>query len=125
LVAEDNVMNQRLLARFLEKMGHTVTLVPDGQQALNLLQDHAFDLVVMDMRMPVMDGVEAARKIRSGESSAGRHLPILALTADAFDEDRNQCMQAGMDGFLSKPVSLTRSVKKSNVFCRPPIIRIP
>ena len=105
LVAEDNLMNQRLIARFLEKMGHTVTLAPDGLEALNLVQHQVFDLVVMDMRMPVMDGIAATQKIRALESLNGRHLPILALTANAFDEDRNHCLQAGMDGFLAKPVS--------------------
>jgi two-component system, sensor histidine kinase and response regulator len=105
LVAEDNLMNQRLVARFLEKMGHTVTLVQDGQKALDLVQHRKFDLVVMDMRMPLMDGLEATRKIRSSESLTGGHVPILALTANAFDEDHNLCLDAAMDGFLTKPVS--------------------
>jgi two-component system, sensor histidine kinase and response regulator len=105
LVAEDNAMNQRLISRILEKMSHSVTLAKHGREALDLLHDQAFDLVLMDMRMPVMDGIETTREIRARESSSGRHIPILALTANAFEEDRNLCLQAGMDGFLTKPVS--------------------
>lgn len=106
LLAEDNLMNRRLVERFLEKLGHTVEVAQDGQRALEMVRKGQFDLVLMDMRMPVMDGVEATRKIRSLESAEGGHLAIVALTANAFEEDRNVCWQAGMDGFLSKPVSL-------------------
>jgi CheY-like chemotaxis protein len=91
LVAKDNLMNHRLMARFIEKRGHTVTLAQDGQEAVDLVQQHAFDVVLMDMRMPSMDGVETARKIRSLEPPE-RHVAILALAANAFEEHRHVCL---------------------------------
>jgi CheY-like chemotaxis protein len=105
LLAEDNVVNQRLISRLLEKMGHHVTTVSDGQLALHLSGQEQFDLVAMDMQMPVMDGVEATEKIRAREKQSGRHLPIVAMTANAFEEDRQRCEQAGMDGYVAKPLN--------------------
>jgi two-component system, sensor histidine kinase and response regulator len=105
LLAEDNAVNQRLIQRVLEKMGHAVSIAMHGALALEFLQREDFDLVLMDMRMPVMDGLEATRRIRAGELGSGRHIPIVALTANAFEEDREACLKAGMDGFLVKPVS--------------------
>ena len=105
LVAEDNLVNQRVISRMLEKMGHRVLVAENGQLALNAIQAEPFDLVFMDMQMPVLDGVEATRAIRAFESGTTRHVPIIALTANAFDEDRRLCLASGMDGFLPKPVS--------------------
>jgi len=106
LVAEDNTMNQRLIARILEKMGHEVVVADDGRRALEKLAQGGFDLVAMDMQMPVMDGLETTREIRSREQASGRHMPIVAMTANAFEEDRRKCFEAGMDGYVVKPVSV-------------------
>jgi CheY-like chemotaxis protein len=105
LLAEDNIVNQRLTSRLLEKMGHTVTIAGNGQIALQLMAEEDFDLVVMDMQMPIMDGLEATEKIRASEKKSGRHVAIVAMTANAFEEDRERCRQAGMDGYIAKPVS--------------------
>lgn len=105
LLAEDNLVNQRLISRLLEKMGHVVTIAFNGQLALRLLAEQEFDLVAMDMQMPIMDGLEATEKIRDTEKQSGKHIPIVAMTANAFEEDRQRCQRAGMDGYISKPVS--------------------
>jgi two-component system sensor histidine kinase/response regulator len=110
LLAEDNIVNQRLTSRLLEKMGHTVTIAGNGQIALRLLDEEDFDLVAMDMQMPIMDGLEATEKIRASEKKTGRHVAIVAMTANAFEEDRERCRQAGMDGYIAKPVS-SRSIE--------------
>ena len=105
LLAEDNAVNQRLTSRLLEKMGHTVTVAGNGQIALRLLAEEEFDLVAMDMQMPIMDGLEATERIRASEKKSGRHIAIVAMTANAFEEDRERCRRAGMDGYIAKPVS--------------------
>ena len=105
LVAEDNLVNQRLLSRILEKMGHQVILANDGKAVLRLLTQQQIDLIAMDMQMPNMDGIEATLSIRAMEQGSGRHVPIVAMTANAFDEDRRKCQEAGMDGFVVKPIS--------------------
>ena len=105
LLAEDNVVNQRLISRILQKMGHTVMVANDGAAALVMLSQQEFDLVAMDMQMPIMDGVEATRKIRLNELGTARHMPIVAITANAFEDDRRKCFEAGMDGYVVKPVS--------------------
>jgi CheY-like chemotaxis protein len=104
LLAEDNPVNQTLAVRLLEKRGHTVVVAGDGMQALAALSGHSFDLVLMDVQMPDMDGYEAATRIRREEEGTGRHVPILAMTAHAMKGDRERCLEAGMDGYIAKPV---------------------
>jgi CheY-like chemotaxis protein len=104
LVAEDNAVNQKLIVRLLEKRGHSVHVVPNGREAVEILEERAFDLVLMDMQMQVMDGFEATSEIRKREKPGGIHLPIIALTAHAMKGDRERCLNAGMDGYLAKPI---------------------
>jgi CheY-like chemotaxis protein len=105
LVAEDNLVNQRLISRLLEKMGHQVIVASDGIAVLRILKEGEVDLIAMDMQMPILDGVETTREIRAGEQGSAKHVPIMAMTANAFEEDRRKCFEAGMDGFVVKPVS--------------------
>jgi signal transduction histidine kinase/DNA-binding response OmpR family regulator len=104
LLAEDNAVNQRLAMRLLEKHGHRVTLTTNGREALAALDQENFDVVLMDVQMPEMDGFEATAAIRVREQSSGRHLPILAMTAHAMRGDQERCLAAGMDGYISKPI---------------------
>jgi CheY-like chemotaxis protein len=106
LVAEDNVINQRLIVRLLERRGHSVVLVQNGRQALNALEKQQFDIVLMDMMMPEMDGFEATKLIREREKDNLTHTPIIALTAHAMKGDKERCLACGMDGYVSKPVEL-------------------
>jgi len=104
LVAEDNPVNQRLIARLLEKRGHRVTMVADGRETVEAVEKDGYDLVLMDVQMPEMDGLEATAAIRKREAGTEVHIPIVALTAYAMKDDRDRCLAAGMDGYLTKPV---------------------
>ncbi len=104
LLAEDNHVNQRLATRLLEKRGHLVSVVENGREALDALYLSSFDLVLMDVQMPVMDGIEATKALRQSEAASSNHQPIIALTAHAMKGDLERCMGAGMDGYLSKPI---------------------
>ena len=105
LVAEDNPVNRALMTRFLESEGHRPSLVTNGKHALAALAEHAFDVVLMDIQMPEMDGLEAARAIREREREHGGHMPLVAVTAHAIKGDRERCLAAGYDGYVTKPVS--------------------
>ncbi len=104
LLAEDNPVNQRLASRLLEKRGHSVLVVANGLEAIEAVEKERFDLVFMDVQMPVMDGFEATTAIRKREGAGGIRLPIVALTAHAMKGDREKCLAGGMDGYLSKPI---------------------
>lgn len=103
LVAEDNRLNLRLAVRVLETFGLQVDTAVDGESAAKMVSEKSYDLVLMDCLMPGMDGFEATRRIRQDEAASGEHLPIIALTANALPEDREACLAAGMDDFVSKP----------------------
>ena len=104
LLAEDNPVNQMLAVRLLEKEGHSVSVAGNGLKALAALEQGTFDLILMDVQMPEMDGLEATAAIRRQEQAAGRHIPIVALTAHAMKGDRERCLAAGMDEYLTKPL---------------------
>ena len=104
LVAEDNAVNQRLMTRLLEKKGHRSTIAATGRQAVEALEKDRFDLVLMDVQMPEMDGLEATAQIRRKENSSGKHQLVIGLSASALKEDRERCLAAGMDGYLTKPI---------------------
>lgn len=106
LVAEDNQVNQLIVVRMLQKLGHHVQCVANGRQALEALEKSHYDMVLMDCQMPEMDGLEATRAIRASSNTAMAQIPIIAMTANAMAGDRELCLEAGMNDYLSKPVSM-------------------
>jgi CheY-like chemotaxis protein len=106
--------------RLLEKHGHTVTIAVDGHAAVKAFQDQTFDLILMDLQMPGMDGIQATRAIRQQEKSQSR-IPIIALTASAMSQDRDLCLAAGMNGFVSKPIDVGELSQAISLFCAAPI----
>lgn len=106
LLAEDNLVNQTVAARLLEKQGHAIEVANNGREALARLSAGSFDLVLMDVQMPEVDGFEATAAIRETEKTKGGHLPIIAMTAHSLKGDQERCIAAGMDGYISKPIQL-------------------
>ncbi len=103
LLAEDGLANQKLAIGLLKRWGHSVTVVENGSDAVNAWANNDFDVILMDVQMPVMDGLEATQSIRSREAGSNRHVPIIAVTAHAMTGDREKCLAAGMDGYVTKP----------------------
>jgi signal transduction histidine kinase len=125
LLAEDNLVNQRLMNTLLTRQNHSVTLANDGIEAVRLFAERAFDVVLMDMQMPNMDGLEATRQIRELERSREKRTPIIALTANALDSNREESFRAGVDGYATKPiriVDLTEEMGRCLVLCRVPAL---
>lgn len=118
LLAEDNPVNQKIAVRMLEKQGHSVAAVGTGTGVLELFTRERFDLILMDVQMPEMDGIEATAAIRQSEKISGQQTPIIALTAHAMIGDRERCLAAGMNGYTSKPVrmdALNKEIKRLQV----------
>ena len=120
LVAEDNPTNQALVAALLKQKGHRVSIVGNGRQAADRAVLESFDLILMDVQMPEMSGLEATAVIRDHERTTGRHVPIVALTARAMAGDREQCLAAGMDAYVSKPLRPDELFSAIDAVTRPP-----
>jgi CheY-like chemotaxis protein len=104
LLAEDSLVNQRLAVGLLEKHGHSVTVANNGKETVECFAQEPFDVILMDVEMPEMDGFEATAVIRVKEKHSGGRVPIIAMTAHAMKGDRERCLEAGMDGYVSKPI---------------------
>jgi CheY-like chemotaxis protein len=111
LLAEDNAVNQKIATRVLEKHGYQVTVAADGRQALAARDRASFDVVLMDVQMPGMDGFECTAAIRDHERETGNHLPIIAMTAHAMPGDRERCIAAGMDSYIAKPLKAAELIE--------------
>jgi PAS domain S-box-containing protein len=122
LLAEDNRVNQTLAARILEKRGHAVTLVENGREALRRLESESFDLVLMDVQMPEMDGFETTAAIRNREDATGRRVRVVAMTAHAIKGYRERCLAAGMDGYVSKPIRASELIEAVEWGVRAPTV---
>jgi CheY-like chemotaxis protein len=108
LVIEDNAVNRKVAQRFLERLGCAVTLAKDGAEGAEMYETGTFDLILMDVQMPVLDGYASTQRIRAFEKGRGVRVPIIALTADAVSGQAEQCAAVGMDGFLTKPIDIER-----------------
>jgi two-component system sensor histidine kinase/response regulator len=125
LLAEDGVTNQKLAVGLLHKWGHQVVVAKDGQEAVDAYTTGVFDLVLMDVQMPEMDGLEATRRIRQLEATLGRRTPIIAMTARAMKGDREQCLESGMDGYVSKPIRQRDLYQAIAEFFQDPLVALP
>jgi CheY-like chemotaxis protein len=122
LLAEDNPVNQKLAVRILKNEGHEVTIANNGQEAVETSASGDFDVILMDVQMPVMSGLEAAAEIRRRERATGRHIAIVAMTAHAMTGDRERCLESGMDAYLSKPIKANEMMEVIKEITRTPSI---
>jgi CheY-like chemotaxis protein len=106
-----------IIVSFLQKMGHTVTIAEDGEQVLARVKQQRFELLFMEVRMPRLDGLSAVRELRKREQASGGHLPVIAMTASVLPEDRESCLAAGMDTYISKPVDFAVVEEEIERFC--------
>ena len=111
LLAEDNIINQKVAVHILEKQGHNVMVTPDGKKTIEAWNKHNFDLILMDIQMPCLDGLEATVMIREKEKENGTYIPIVAMTAHAMKGDRERCIDGGMDDYVSKPLKPEELIK--------------
>jgi CheY-like chemotaxis protein len=119
LLAEDNPVNQLVATRLIEKEGHSVTVAASGGQAIAALNRDTFDLVLMDIQMPELDGIQTTRLIRANERQTGMHIPIIAVTAFAMKGDAEKCIEAGMDDYVSKPIKASELFQKIKCLVQP------
>lgn len=109
LLVEDNILNQRITTFSLKKFNHTVDIANNGLEAVNKYRDNNYDVILMDIMMPVMDGLEATSQIRKYEIEVGKaHTPVIAITANTLDNDRDKCIETGMDEYMAKPFDMNR-----------------
>lgn len=120
LVAEDNLINQKLVTKLLQKHGHNVTVAVDGKEAVSAFVNESFDLILMDVQMPEMNGFEASQAIRNLEDGSGQHTPIIAVTAHALKGDREKCLSMGMDDYLSKPIQEDKLIATISLWAKIP-----
>jgi len=120
LVAEDNPVNQELVLELLKQRGHTAVVAENGRRALAAARDGSFDAILMDVQMPTMSGIEATRAIREAEKATGAHVPIVAMTAHAMEGDRERCLEAGMDAYVSKPIQVAELFRVVEGLVAPP-----
>ena len=119
LLAEDNPVNQKVTVRVLERKGHIVVVAPNGREAVTFASQQRFDLILMDIQMPEMDGYEATAAIREMERTTGVHTPIVAMTGHAMKSDQERCLAAGMDDYISKPIHMNDLIQKVEQFSVP------
>ena len=114
LIAEDNLINQKLAVRLLQKQGHSSHVANNGIEALQALETQTFDAILMDVMMPELDGLTTTMQIREREKPTGKHIPIIAMTANAMTGDKERCLEAGMDDYLPKPIDIGKLTEVLN-----------